>query len=88
MTLFSSTFFLAFFLLHSSSAENVESYLQQQSRSIAVGDARGMLPRGTILMLATEEINNWFNLDGKGLGEYAGRPIFMNLSDLKSLNSP
>jgi len=79
MTLFSSTFFLVLFLLNSSSAENVESYLQQQSRSIAVGDARGMLPRGTILMCATEEINNWFNLDGKGLGEYAGRPIFMNV---------
>ena len=78
MTLIFSTFFLSLFLLNSNSAENVESYLQQQSRSIAAGIARTMLPRGTILMCATEEINNWFNLDGKGLGEYAGRPIFMN----------
>ena len=74
-----SSFFLALFLLNSCSAENVDSYLQQQSKSIAMGEARTMLPRGTILMCATEEINNWFNLDGKGLGEYAGRPIFMNV---------
>jgi len=79
MTLLFSPFFLALFLLNTSSAENVESYLQQQSRSIAIGEARGMLPRGTILMCATEEINNWFNLDGKGIGEYAGRPIFINI---------
>ncbi len=89
MTLFFSTFFLALFLVNSScsSDENVESYLQQQSKSIAVGVARIMLPRGTILMCASEEINNWFNLDGKGIGEYAGRPIFINVTVLKSLNS-
>jgi len=55
----------------------VDSYLQQQSKSIANGAARGMLPRGTVLMCATDEINNWFNMDGKGLGEYAGHTNYI-----------
>jgi len=45
-------------------------HLQQQSKTIANVVARGFVPRGTVLMCATNEIKNWFNLDGKGIGEY------------------
>jgi len=72
-----STIFIAICLLYTNNAENVDSYLQQQSKSIANGAARGMLPRGTVLMCATDEINNWFNMDGKGLGEYAGHTNYI-----------
>ncbi len=72
-----SAIFIAIFLLQHNNAENVDSYLQQQSKSIANGVPRTMLPRGTVLMCATDEINNWFNMDGKGLGEYAGHTNYI-----------
>jgi len=63
-----------------SKTENVEDYLLKQSKSIANGEPRGLLPRGTILMVGSAEVNSWFNLDGHGIGEYAGTNIqFLNL---------
>lgn len=73
MKFFLRVIFLAILLFYFNAAENVETYLQQQSKTIANGAARGFVPRGTVLMCATNEINNWFNLDGKGIGEYAGK---------------
>ncbi len=32
-----------------------------------------MLPRGTVLMIATDQIDYWFNIYGQGLGEYLGK---------------
>ncbi len=72
MKFFISNIFIAIFLLNTNKAENVASYLQQQSISIANGMPRTMLPRGTVLMCATDEIDHWFNMNGKGLGEYSG----------------
>jgi len=53
-------------------AENVENYLRQESRNIASVPSNTRLPRGTVLMIASAEIDDWFNINGKGLGEYAG----------------
>ena len=75
MKFFLQLTYLAVFFFHYTVAEDVESYLQQQSKTIANGVPRTMLPRGTVLMCATDEINNWFNLDGKGIGEYAGNKL-------------
>ena len=67
MKFFISNIFIAIFLLNTNKAENVDSYLQQQSISIANGMPRTMLPRGTVLMCATDEIDHWFNMNEKGL---------------------
>jgi microcystin-dependent protein len=53
-------------------AENVENYLRQESRNIASLPSNTRLPRGTVLMIASTEMDDWFNINGKGLGEYAG----------------
>jgi len=72
------SFYLILFLVFysalpiKSETENAEDYLLKQSKSIANGIARTLLPRGTILMVASAGVNSWFNLDGHGLGEYAG----------------
>ena len=58
-----------------STQQNVEQYLQQEMNSIRSGTqctACTLLPRGTILLIGSSEIDNWFNLNGVGLGEYAG----------------
>lgn len=34
------------------------------------------LPRGTILMAGTSQIEDWFNMNGVGIGEYKGWYIF------------
>ena len=53
--------------------DDVENYLKQESRNIASASSPNTkLPRGTVLMIASAEIDDWFNLNGKGLGEYAG----------------
>ena len=57
------------------STQNVEQYLQQQTNVIrddTTCTACGRLPRGTILLIGSTEADNWFNLNGVGLGEYAG----------------
>jgi hypothetical protein len=51
---------------------DVSQYLAQESDSIRNGIANTALPRGTILMIGSSEIDNWFNLLGVGLGEYRG----------------
>ncbi|CAF1505043.1 unnamed protein product [Adineta steineri] len=53
-------------------ADDIETYLKQESIKIASSPANTRLPRGTVLMVASTEMDNWFNLNGKGLGEYAG----------------
>lgn len=53
-------------------ADNVENYLRQESRTIASSPSNTRLPRGTVLMIASAEMDDWFNLNGKGLGEYSG----------------
>ena len=40
-----------------------------ESNSIRMGLASTSLPRGTILMVGTADIDNWFNMIGAGLGE-------------------
>ena len=76
MNTFLLTIFLACCLLSAKiincENENVDEYLHIQSKMIANGAPRTMLPRGTILMVATDEVDDWFNLNGKGIGEYAG----------------
>ena len=52
--------------------DNVEDYLHRQSKMIANGAPSAVFPRGTILMVASDDFDDWFNLNGKGLGEYAG----------------
>jgi microcystin-dependent protein len=55
--------------------QNVDQYLQQEMLSIRSGTKCStctQLPRGTILLIGSTEIDNWFNLNGAGLGEYAG----------------
>ena len=52
--------------------ENVGDYLHKQSKMIASGSQNTMLPRGTIIMVASDDVDDWFNLNGKGIGEYAG----------------
>ena len=52
--------------------ENVGDYLHKQSKMITSGSPSGMLPRGTINMVASDDVDDWFNLNGKGIGEYAG----------------
>ena len=55
--------------------QNVEQYLQQQTNAIRADTtctACGRLPRGTILQIGSTEIDNWFNLNGAGMGEYSG----------------
>lgn len=57
------------------STQNVEQYLQQQTNVIRADTtctACGRLPRGTILLIGSTEIDNWFNLNSVGMGEYAG----------------
>jgi microcystin-dependent protein len=51
---------------------DVSRYLSEESDSIRNGIANTALPRGTILMIGSSEIDNWFNLLGVGLGEYRG----------------
>jgi microcystin-dependent protein len=51
---------------------DVSQYLAKESDSIRNGIANTALPRGTILMIGSSEIDNWFNLLGVGLGEYRG----------------
>jgi len=59
--------FMLFSLVH---AEDVEQFLKAKSFSIKFGSAHTYLPRGTILMISSSEIDNWFNMLGAGLGEY------------------
>ena len=59
-------------ILKSDTTENVSLYLARESDSIRNGLASTALPRGTILMIGSREIDNWFNLLGAGLGEYRG----------------
>ena len=46
---------------------NDSSNFSQERDSI-----RAVLPRGTIVMIGTTEIDQWFNMNGAGLGEYQG----------------
>ena len=54
------------------SAEDINHYLRQESKNIASSQSNTKLPRGTVLMIASAELDDWFNINGKGLGEYAG----------------
>jgi microcystin-dependent protein len=69
-------FFLMLFTISTFSllitAENVENYLRTESGNIASSPSNTRLPRGTVLMIASAEMDNWFNINGKGLGEYSG----------------
>lgn len=53
---------------------NVNEYLAKESDNIRNANIRAgsILPRGTVVTIATTEIDNWFNVNGVGLGEYAG----------------
>lgn len=51
---------------------NVNAELHMQSKSIAQGFSSTMLPRGTVLMIASDIVDDFFNMKGKGLGEYNG----------------
>lgn len=51
---------------------SVIDHLVDESHSIQIGKANGLLPRGTLLLIASSEIDNWFNLNGAGIGEYKG----------------
>ncbi|CAF1158378.1 unnamed protein product [Didymodactylos carnosus] len=53
-------------------AEDVEDYLRKESINIASSPPNTKLPRGTVLMIASAEMDDWFNINGKGLGEYSG----------------
>jgi microcystin-dependent protein len=53
-------------------AVDVNNYLKANSEDIAAGMAVTNLPRGTILMIGSSEIDNWFNMLGAGIGEYKG----------------
>jgi microcystin-dependent protein len=60
-------------VLNAEESENdVEAYLQRERSNIQASRATGYLPRGTILSVGTSEIDFWFNMQGIGLGEYAG----------------
>jgi microcystin-dependent protein len=52
--------------------EGVNAYLARESESIKTSNAVGFLPRGIIIAIGSTQINNWFNINGVGLGEYAG----------------
>lgn len=53
-------------------ATNVEKYLNDNGDRIASARKSATLPRGTIVMLASKQVDKWFNLLGEGIGEYAG----------------
>ncbi|CAF5148703.1 unnamed protein product, partial [Rotaria sp. Silwood1] len=53
-------------------ANDVEDYLRKESKNIASLTSNTRLPRGTVLTVASAEIDSWFNINGKGLGEYSG----------------
>jgi hypothetical protein len=51
---------------------NAEDLLKKESDNIKSYRSTTMLPRGTILMVASKLVNEWFNANGYGLGEYDG----------------
>ena len=52
--------------------ESNDHFFLQERDSIINGPPTTVLPRGTILMIGTTEIDHWFNMTGAGLGEYQG----------------
>ncbi|CAF3389846.1 unnamed protein product [Rotaria socialis] len=53
-------------------ANNVGDHLRKESATIASSSSNIGLPRGTVVMVASSEMDHWFNINGKGLGEYSG----------------
>jgi microcystin-dependent protein len=51
---------------------NVLKYLEAETESITRSHTETKLPRGTVLMVASKQIDKWFTINGHGIGEYAG----------------
>ncbi|CAF1225211.1 unnamed protein product [Didymodactylos carnosus] len=51
---------------------NVEAMLKEQRASISSSRLSTPYPRGMIVMIASLETDNWFTIQGNGIGEYTG----------------
>lgn len=53
---------------------NLEEHLRRETFNIASSKltTNTMMPRGSVIMIASSVINQWFNAYGQGLGEYNG----------------
>ncbi|UJR12975.1 hypothetical protein I4U23_017151 [Adineta vaga] len=56
--------------------QNVEDYLKRERFSISSSPSNTKLPRGTVLMIASAEMDNWFNLNDLRGRFVVGRDIF------------